>query len=162
LGPMWVAGILTISAALFTGREAMAAIQSSYLPVATPSSVKDSTAKHHRTPDMSQAAPSKVLRAPAGGSLADRWKWAERNSEGSPYWVGYLVAGDESGKERYYTSDVPIRIDGNVTLSGRMSLGDGDVSNFTFWGVPLASLVGAHSPHSTAILLDMTYRGACR
>src|SRR6185503_101524 len=153
LGPRWIAGVLTIAAALFTGNNAIAGIQSSFTPVAA---AKDSTDKHKKSFDNSRAAPSSVIKAPITGSLNDRWKWAEKNGGSGSYWIGYLVAGDESGKNRYYTSEMPVRIDGNVTLSGRMSLGDGDLKGFIFNGVPLSPLVGAHSSNSTAMFFEIT------
>jgi HEAT repeat protein len=153
LGPRWIAGVLTIGAALFTGNKAIAAIQSSFTPAAPIAAMTDSTGNRNKSFDNSRAAPSSVIKAPLTGNLDERWKWAEKNGGSGSYWIGYLVAGDETGSNRYYTSEMPVRIDGNVSLSGRMSLGDGDLKGFIFYGVPLAPLVGSHSLHSTAIFL---------
>jgi HEAT repeat protein len=95
------------------------------------------------------------LRSPATGPLAERWKWAEQNARalGTSYWVGYVVAGDPSGKSKYYSDDIPVYIsNGSVTLSGRMQFMDADVSGITFAGVPLRTVTRDHSPNSTAIL----------
>ncbi len=156
LGPRWIAGVLTIAAALFTGDKALAGIQSSFTPVTPVAAEKDSTGKRNKNFDNSRAAPSSVIKAPLTGSLNERWKWAEKNGGSGSYWIGYLVAGDETGKNRFYTSEMPVRIDGNVTLSGRMSLGDGDLRGFIFYGVPLSPLVGSHSLNSTAMFFEVT------
>jgi HEAT repeat protein len=156
LGPRWIAGVLTIAAALFTGNKAIAGIQSSFT-VTPAAATKDSTKKHDRNFDNSRAAPSSVTRAPLSGGVSERFKWAERNGGSGSYWIGYLVAGDETGKSRFYTSEMPVRIDGDVTLTGRMSLGDGDLRGFVFYGVPLAPIVGAHSPNTTAVFLQVSH-----
>jgi len=155
LGPRWIAGVLTIVAALFTGNKAMAGIQSSLLPSPVVAVAKDSTGKHNKAPDNSRSAPGKVIKAPAAGSVSDRWKWAEQNGGSGSYWIGYVVGGDETGRSRYYASEMPVRIDGGVTLTGRMSLGDGDLRGFVFYGVPLTPLFGAHNSNSTAIFVQV-------
>ena len=162
LGPRWIAGVLTIAAALFTGNKALAGIQSSFTPVAPIAAISDSTEKQKRNFDNSRAAPSSVIKAPLAGSLDERWKWAEKNGGSGSYWIGYLVAGDETGKNRFYTSEMPVRIDGNLTVSGRMSLGDGDLKGFIFYGVPLSPLVGPHSSNSTAMFFEVTRGGMGR
>ena len=151
LGPRWIAGVITIGAALFAGNEALAGIRSAYIQETPVALDKDSTGKLGKTPDMSGAAPGKVTKAPAGGTITDRWRWAEKNGGPDPYWIGYLIADDPSSNSKYYASEIPVRMDGNLTMSGRMSLGGGDLSNIIFTGVPLAPIVGAHSPSSTAI-----------
>jgi beta-lactamase regulating signal transducer with metallopeptidase domain/HEAT repeat protein len=154
LGPRWIAGVITIAAAMFTGNEAFGAIQTSFVVASSPRSDNDSTKSWK--PDPSRAAPSSVTKAPVGGSLAERWKWAERNSGSSRTWIGYLIGGDESEKNRMYVSEIPVHIkDGNVTMSGRINFGDGDLSTFAIAGVPLAPIVGAHSASSTAIFLQV-------
>jgi len=155
LGPRWIAGVLTIAAALFTGNKAIAGIQSSFTPVTPVAAGKDSSKRI----DNSRAAPSSVTKAPPGGSIVERWSWAEKNGGSGSYWIGYLVAGDETGKSRYYTSEMPVRIDGGVTLTGRMSLGDGDLSNFIFYGTPLSPIVGSHSPNSSAMFFLVSNNG---
>ena len=156
LGPRWIAGVITIGAALFIGRDAFAGIRASYAPSAAFVEESDSTEKRDKRPDMSRAAPSTVTKAPTGGSLADRWRWAEKNAGSGTYWIGYLVGGDPTGRSRYYTSGVPVRIDGDVTISGRMNFDGGDVSNMIFHGVPLSPIFGAHSPTSTAIFVQVS------
>ncbi|MBA3342561.1 MAG: HEAT repeat domain-containing protein [Gemmatimonadaceae bacterium] len=159
LGPRWIAGVITISAALFTGREATGTVIQASL---TPSPIvqageSDTTEKKRAQPDPSKAGPANVVRAPTTGSLADRWRWADQRARGigGSYWIGYLVAGDETGKSRYYADDIPVRIDGDVTISGHMHMGAGDLSAFTFHGVPLTPIAGPHSPYSTAIFMLM-------
>lgn len=159
LGPRWIAGVITISAALFTGREATGTVIRASL---TPSPIvqtdgPDTTEAKRRKPDPSKAGPGSVVRSPTTGSLADRWRWAEQRSRsmGGSYWIGYLVAGDETGKSRFYSDNIPVRIDGDVTISGHMHLGAGDLSTFTFHGVPLSPIAGPHSQYSTAIFLLM-------
>ena len=156
LGPRWIAGVITIGAALFTGRDAIAGIHASYAPSFVIGEANDSSEKKSRNPDMSRAAPSTVTKAPTGNPLAERWRWAERNAGSGTYWIGYLVGGDPTGRSRYYNSDVPMRIGGNVTISGRINLGDGDLSNMIFHGVPLSPLVGRYSPLSTAIFVQVS------
>ena len=151
LGPRWIAGVITIGAALFAGNEAIAGIQAAYLPELVSTANNDSTEKHNKSPDVSRAAPGPVTKAPAGGSIADRWRWAEKNGGPDPYWIGYLIGHDPSSNSRYYTSEIPVRMSGNLTMNGRMSFGDGDISNIIFTGVPLAPIVGPHAPNSTAI-----------
>ena len=153
LGPRWMAGVITIGAGLFAGNDAFAAIRAAYLPVISVSANSDSVGKTKRV-DTSQAKPSTVIKSPASGSLADRARWAEKNSGSKDYWIGYLIAGDPSGK-KYYTSDLPVRLEGNVTMSGSMSFGNGDMSGMVFYGTPLAPLVGEHDPTSTAVFLRM-------
>ena len=154
LGPRWIAGVVTIGAALFIGRDAFAGIRASYTPAFALVADHDSTEKKRdRSPDMSRAAPGPVTKAPLGNPLAERWRWAERSGGSGTYWIGYLVGGDQTGRSRYYTSDLPVRLEGGVTISGRMSFGGGDISNMIFHGVPLAPIFGAHSPMSTAIFV---------
>lgn len=156
LGPHWIAGVITIAAVLFTGREAMGGIAASFEPASTSYSAEksDSTGKHNRDPDPTRAAPASVMKSPAGGSLADRWRWADKQARGnSSYWVGYLVAGDPKAKARYYADDIPVRIDRTTTMSGHMQFGDADLSGMTFYGVPLAPVVGTHERTSTVIFV---------
>jgi hypothetical protein len=154
LGPLWFAGLVTISAALFTGREAYADIRAAYVPISSYASI-DSTKKHdksddpRRNPDPTRAAPSEVVNAPAG-TLDSRWKWAEQ-SRSDTYWIGYLIGGSPTGT-KYYTSDLPVRFDGNVTINGRMQMdNDSDMSGMIFYGLPLRNYFGNHSPNSTAV-----------
>ena len=151
LGPRWIAGVITIGAALFAGNEAIAGIQAAYVPPAQLPSNQDSTQKHNKSADAGRAAPGPVTKAPAGGSIADRWRWAEKNGGPDPYWIGYLVGDDPASDQKYYTSEIPVRMGGNLTLTGRMSLGGGDISNIIFTGVPLAPIVGQHAANSTAM-----------
>jgi HEAT repeat protein len=46
---------------------------------------------------------------------------------------------------------MPVRIDGGITMTGRMNFGDGDLSGMLFHGVPLAPIVGQHRANSTAM-----------
>jgi beta-lactamase regulating signal transducer with metallopeptidase domain/HEAT repeat protein len=154
LGPRWMAGVITIGAGLFASNDAFAAIRAAYLPVAAVAVDRDSVEKGKRV-DTSRAKPSTVIKSPATGSLSDRARWAEKNSGSNDYWIGYLIAGDPSGRSRYYTSELPVRLEGNVTMSGSMTFGNGDVSGMLFYGTPLAPLVGNHAPLSTAIFLRM-------
>ena len=151
LGPRWIAGVITIGAALFAGNEAMAGIKAAYLPDINSVTATDSTEKHRKSVDASRAAPGPVTKAPAGGSIADRWRWAEKNGGPDPYWIGYLIGDDPSSSSRYYASDIPVRMEGNFTMTGRMNFGNGDLSNIIFTGVPLAPIVGQHAPNSTAM-----------
>ena len=156
LGPHWIAGVITIAAALFTGREAMGGVQASFLPIPgiyAPAE-SDSTRKRDHDPDPSRATPSSVVKSPVGGSLEERWRWADGHARGlGSYWVGYLVAGDPSGKARYYADNIPVSIDRTTTISGHMQFGDGDLSGITFHGVPLAPILGVHARASTAIFV---------
>ena len=56
LGPRWIAGVVTIGAALFTGSDAFAGIQASLTPSVVVA--QDSTEKRRNLPDASRAAPS--------------------------------------------------------------------------------------------------------
>lgn len=153
LGPRWVAGVITIGAALFAGNEAIAGIQAAYVPNKPDVALVDSVGKRGTIVDDSRARPGTVTKAPAGGSIADRWRWAERNGGSDPYWIGYLIAGDPTSSSKFYVSEIPVRLDGNLTISGRMNFGGGDLSGVIFSGVPLAPIVGQHAPNSTAMFL---------
>jgi beta-lactamase regulating signal transducer with metallopeptidase domain/HEAT repeat protein len=153
LGPRWIAGVITIGAALFASRDAMAAVQSSFVRYSVVMG-NDSTSKKHARQDTSHGAPSSVVRAPANLSLEDKWKWAERNVAGSAFWIGYLIGGDETGSHNVYVSDIPVALNGATNLTGRLNFGD-DLSGLRFSGVPLAPLVGNHSRHSTAIFFEV-------
>ena len=157
LGPRWIAGVITIAAALFTGGEAMArGVESSFAPLvvsATEDQKEDSTRKYRNDPDPARAGPGRVVKSPVGGSLDERWRWATSQSRGlGTYWVGYLIAGDQSGKSHYYADDIPIHFGQSTHISGHMMLGD-DMSNIRFSGVPLAPVVGQHARFSTAIFV---------
>ena len=157
LGPRWIAGVITIAAALFTGSEAMGrGVESSFTPLSAEvfdSEEKDSTGKHKGDPDPARAGPGQVVKSPLGGSLDERWRWATSQSRGlGTYWVGYLIAGDQSGKSHYYADDIPIHFSQSTHISGHMMLGD-DISNIKFAGVPLAPVVGQHARFSTAIFV---------
>jgi beta-lactamase regulating signal transducer with metallopeptidase domain/HEAT repeat protein len=160
LGPRWIAGIVTVAAALLTGREAVGlGVQASFTPglvietAAGDSIEKERKDRKGKGPDPSKARPGTVVKAPAGGTLAERFRWAENRSRGlgNSYWVGYVVAGDP--RFRFYADDIPVYIsDGGITVSGRMQFGDDGLTGLTFYGVPLAPVVGAHSPTSTAVM----------
>ncbi|HVF40241.1 MAG TPA: HEAT repeat domain-containing protein [Gemmatimonadaceae bacterium] len=171
IGPRWIAGLITILAALFTASQSVeATVRASFIPniggIQVGFSDSDTTTKSRDGwPDPSRAAPTRVLRAPAGGSLAERWKWADDQSRSlgsDTYWIGYLIAGSSNPRHRYYFDDqIPVRI-GTSTFSGRMHLGDGDLSEFRFAGVPLAPLVGNHAVTSTAIFMQFHRRDPSR
>ncbi len=163
LGPRWIAGLITIVAALFTATQAVGGtVRTAFVreaSVSPPRSIASDTISRKRDdgwPDASRAAPERVLRAPAGGSLAERWRWAEKQGRNLPsrsYWIGYVVAAPSDESARYYfDANVPVRI-GESTFSGRMQLGDGPLSDFRFAGAALAPLVGNHAPRSTAIFM---------
>jgi beta-lactamase regulating signal transducer with metallopeptidase domain/HEAT repeat protein len=158
LGPRWIAGVVTIAAAMFAGSEAVALdVRASLVPTFEVAASTDTTRKDRR-PDPSRGAPSTVVRAPSGGSLEDRWQWAQQRGStlGSTYWIGYLVAGDKSGRSQYYASETPVWIsNGSITMTGSMFFVDDNLSELNFSGVKLAPIVGAHSPRSTVILFLM-------
>ncbi len=156
LGPHWIAGVITIAAALFTGREAMGGVEASFLPIPGIYSAADpdSTEKGRHDPDPSRGAPGSVAKSPVEGTLEERWRWADARARGlGSYWVGYLVAGDPTEKARYYADDVPVSIDRTTTMSGHLQFGAGDLSGITFHGVPLAPILGTHARGSTAIFV---------
>ena len=160
LGPVWIAGIVTIAAALFTGREAVAlGIHSSLIPGNRIEVAADTTDKDGRRLDSSKAAPSSVIRAPSGGSLDERWRWAEQRgaSLGSSYWIGYVVQGDPDATSFYYASDVPVSIsNGSVQMSGSMRFMSDDAADMLFSGVRLGPLVGEHQRNSMLMLFQMS------
>jgi beta-lactamase regulating signal transducer with metallopeptidase domain/HEAT repeat protein len=160
LGPIWIAGVVTIAAALFTGREAVAlGVHSSLIPGTRIEMAADTIDKDSRRPDPSKAAPSTVIRAPGGGSLDERWSWAERRgaSLGSSYWIGYVVQGDPDATSFYYASDVPVSIsNGSIQMSGSMRFMSNDAADMVFAGVRVAPLVGEHHPNSILMLFQVS------
>ena len=160
LGPLWIAGLVTIAAALLTGREAVAlGIHSSLIPGYSLEMPADTGDKRDQRLDPSKAAPSTVLRAPAGGTLNDRWRWAEQRgaSLGGSYWIGYVVQGDPDATHHYYASDVPVSIsNGSMQMSGSMHFQSTDMSDMVFSGVRLAPLVGNHEPNSIVMLFQVS------
>ena len=160
IGPRWIAGLVTLAAALFAGREAVAlGVHSALIPGYRIESPADTTGKEDRRPDPARAAPSTVLRAPSGGTLEERWRWAEQRGGqlGGSYWVGYVVPGDPAARSLYYASDVPVHIsNGSIQMSGSMRFVDDDLSGITFSGVSLAPLVGAYPPRSTVLLFQVS------
>ncbi len=160
IGPRWIAGLVTLAAALLAGREAVAlGVHSSLVPGYRIESPADTTGKRDRRLDPSRAAPSTVLRAPSSGTLEERWRWAEQRASqlGGSYWIGYVVPGNPSAKSLYYASDVPVHIsNGSIQMSGSMRFRDDDLAEITFSGVSLAPLVGAHEPRSTVMLFQVS------
>jgi len=155
LGGRWIAGVITILAALFTtgpavGRAAAIPLASKLdvLAMLAPESKPQSVESARSTPDT-------VVRYRGSGSFTERWEWAAdrgRQLGSSRYWIGYLVAGDPTGmNDVYMDRDTPVR-SGTSTFMGRMRFNDG--SNLIFTGSPLAPLVGNHSPRSVAIFLQ--------
>ena len=157
LGARWIAGVITILAALFTTGPAVGRAADLTVPArldviglltAEPDSPKD-------LPGAAKANPDTVLRYSGTGSFAERWQWAEqrgRSLGSSRYWIGYLIAGDPTGRSMYYSDrDTPIRM-GSSTFMGRIRIGDANGMIFT--GSGLAPLVGSHARTSTAIFLQ--------
>ena len=157
LGPRWIAGVITIAAALFTGSEAMGrGVESSFTPLSAEvfdSEEKDSTGKHKGDPDPARAGPGQVVRSPLGGTLDERWRWANSQGRGlGTYWVGYVIAGDPTGKTNYYADEIPVRIDRSSFMRGRLMMGE-DLSAMNFHGVPLAPVIGQHARGSTVVFM---------
>jgi beta-lactamase regulating signal transducer with metallopeptidase domain/HEAT repeat protein len=156
LGARWIAGVITIFAAFFTTGPAIG--KAANLPIVSPLEVMgllspgtDSVPRYSR----GDANPDTVLIYSGSGLFGERWQWAEqraRDLKSRTYWIGYLVAGDATGANTYYSDrDVPVR-SGNATFSGHMRIGS--AGNLIFSGASLAPLVGSHSPWSIAIFLQ--------
>ena len=162
LGPRWIAGVITILAALFTTGPAVG--KAADLNVAARLDVLGLLTEEPEKPrEMASPArsnPDTVLRYSGTGSFAERWRWAEqrgRSLGSSRYWIGYLVAGDPTGRSMYYSDrDTPVR-SGSATFMGRMRIGDSNGLIFT--GTALAPLVGNHARTSTAIFLQFERAG---
>lgn len=159
-GSRWVAGVITIAAALLAGRQAvgMSAQSVPALSAITRASffAPPDTITDKYSVDPQRAAPDTVIRVTTG-SLAERVRNAGDRAAslgGRRYWIGYLVAGDPSGQELFHFDRyVSIRGEG-ITFSGHTRFGGGGgFNNFHFAGVPLEPLVGRHSAISTAIFI---------
>jgi HEAT repeat protein/beta-lactamase regulating signal transducer with metallopeptidase domain len=159
LGARWIAGVITIFAALFTtgpavGKAADIPIASKLDVIGMLTSESDSVEHGKYASDASRSAPDTVLIYGGRGSFTERWRWAVDRAgslRSNRYWIGYLVAGDPTSQLVYQDNDVPIRA-GNSYIKGRMKMMDAD--NVIFTGSLLPPLFGAHSSHSTAIFLQ--------
>jgi beta-lactamase regulating signal transducer with metallopeptidase domain/HEAT repeat protein len=162
LGARWIAGVITILAALFTTGPAVGRAADLTVPArldviglltAAPDSPKD-------LPNPAKSNPDTVLRYSGTGSFAERWRWAEqrgRSLGSSRYWIGYLVAGDPTSRNMFYSDrETPVR-SGSATFMGRMRIGDSNGLIFT--GTALAPLVGNHAGTSIAIFLQFDRSG---
>lgn len=166
LGARWIAGVITILAALFAtgpavGKAADLSIASRLDVLGFLAADADSVPRYAKgILDPAGSNPDTVLRYAGAGSFAERWIWAEqraRSLRASKYWVGYLVAGDPTGQNMFYFDrDTPVR-SGNSTFMGRMRVGDS--RGLIFTGAPLAPLVGNHTSTSTAIFLQFDKSG---
>ncbi len=161
LGARWIAGVITIFAAFFAtgpaiGKAANLPIVSRLEVMGLLSPGADSVPRYYKgSPDPTRSNPDTVLIYSGNGSFGERWQWAEqhaRSLKSSKYWIGYLVAGDATGVNMYYSDrEIPVR-SGNSTFSGHMRIGSSD--NLIFTGAALAPLVGSHTPSSIAIFLQ--------
>jgi len=161
LGARWIAGVITIFAAFFTtgpaiGKAANLQIASRLEVMGLLTPADDSVPRNYkRSTDLTKSNPDTMLIYTGSGSFGERWQWAEqraRTLRSNTYWIGYLVAGDPTGRTMYYSDrDVPVR-SGNSTFSGNMRIGS--PGNLIFTGADLAPLVGSHSPWSIAIFLE--------
>ncbi len=161
LGARWIAGVITIFAAFFTtgpaiGKAANLPIVSRLEVMGLLSPGADSVPRYYKgSADLTKSNPDTVLIYSGNGSFSDRWQWAEqraRTLRSSTYWIGYLVAGDPTGVNTYYSDrEIPVR-SGNSSFSGHMRIGS--PGNLIFTGAALAPLVGSHSPSSIAIFLQ--------
>ncbi|HUQ19682.1 MAG TPA: HEAT repeat domain-containing protein [Gemmatimonadaceae bacterium] len=155
LGGRWIAGVITILAALFTTGPAVG--RAAAIPLASKLDVVGmlTTESEPKTIEPVRAKADTVLRYSGAGSFADRWQWAEqrgRQLSSRRYWVGYLVAGDANDASLVYMDrETPVR-SGTSTFMGRMRIGD--TGNLIFTGSPLAPLLGNHAARSTAIFLE--------
>jgi beta-lactamase regulating signal transducer with metallopeptidase domain/HEAT repeat protein len=161
LGARWIAGVITILAALFTTGPAVGRAADLTVPARLDviGLLTDDPDSPTNLPE-AKSNPDTVLRYSGAGSFAERWRWAEqrgRSVGSSRYWIGYLVAGDPTGRSMYYSDrDTPVR-SGSATFMGRMRIGDSNGLIFT--GASLAPLVGNHSRTSTAIFLQFERSG---
>jgi beta-lactamase regulating signal transducer with metallopeptidase domain/HEAT repeat protein len=161
LGARWIAGVITILAAFFTTGPAMG--RAADISVSSPMEVLGFLAAERESVPggvtglsaAAQSNPDTVLSYSGNGSFVERWRWAEQRAHAlrsSRYWIGYLVAGDATGREMYYSDrETPVR-SGASTFIGHIQIGD--ATDLQFSGSPLAPLVGNHAPTSTAIFLQ--------
>ncbi|MDP9177834.1 MAG: HEAT repeat domain-containing protein [Gemmatimonadota bacterium] len=162
LGARWIAGVITILAALFTTGPAMGRAADLTVPARLDvlGLLTDESDTPQGMPDPAQSNPDTVLRYSGAGSFAERWRWAEQRARSlgsSRYWIGYLVAGDPSARSMYYSDrETPVR-SGNSTFMGRMRIGN--ARDLIFTGAALAPLVGNHAPTSVAIFLQFDRAG---
>jgi beta-lactamase regulating signal transducer with metallopeptidase domain/HEAT repeat protein len=167
LGARWIAGVITILAALFaTGPALGRAAEISIVPRAEvmgffAGGSDPAPGKVRGLPDPARSNADTVLTYSGNGSFAERWRWAEQRGHSlrsSRYWIGYLVAGDVTGRDMYYSDRAtPVR-SGTSTFVGRIHVGD--PTNLEFSGTPLAPLVGNHAPTSIAIFLQFDKAGS--
>ncbi|HLE57352.1 MAG TPA: HEAT repeat domain-containing protein [Rhodothermia bacterium] len=166
LGARWIAGVITIFAVLLTtgptiGRAANVPGASRLDVLGFLGQESDSVpARQYGLPDPARSNPDTILRYIGNGSFAERWRWAEQRASSlrsSRYWIGYLVAGDPTGRDMYYMDrETPVR-SGSATFMGRMRIGD--ARDLIFSGAALAPLVGNHASTSTAIFLQFEKAG---
>jgi HEAT repeat protein len=162
LGARWIAGVITILAALFTTGPAVGRAADLTVPARLDvlGLLTEEADNVKGMPDPGRANPDTVLVYPGTGSFAERWRWAEQRARSlgsSRYWIGYLVAGDPTGRNMYYTDrETPVR-SGTSTFMGRMRIGDSN--GLIFSGSALAPLVGNHARTSTAIFLQFDKSG---
>ena len=162
LGARWIAGVITILAALLTTGPAMGRAADLTVPARLDvvGLLTQESDNSKGMPDAAQSNADTVLRYSGAGSFAERWRWAEQRARSlgsSRYWIGYLVAGDPSGRNMYYSDrETPVR-SGNSTFMGRIRIGN--ARDLIFTGSALAPLVGNHAPTSIAIFLQFERSG---
>lgn len=99
--------------------------------------------------------PDRVIRAPDGQDLRDRWTWAERTAReaGGPFWIGWAVRGDTTGQTWHFVDrGMPVHARTNIAI-GTFYVSGGMAGGLSFPGAPLRPLVGEHDSHDTVILL---------
>jgi len=110
-------------------------------------------------PQDPRPAPDPVIPAPLEGRLADRAAWADRTARDrrfAAWWIGWTVTGDTTGQAWYYIDrKSPASANATFSLGGVRITGSGGLQ---FEGVSLRTLVGAASPHESAILLRYELR----
>jgi len=155
LGARWVAGVITILAALFTTGPAVGRAAGLPTPTLDVRALLLPEPQSAQTSHVLLTKPDSVVRYVGTARFADRWDWAQQRGRlmGSRrYWIGYLIAGDPSPMNMVYLDrETPVR-SGTSTFMGRMRFGD--AGNLIFTGAALAPLVGNHSPRSVAIFLQ--------
>lgn len=154
LGGRWIAGVITILAALFTTGPAVG--KAAAIPLASKLDVVAmlTPESEPKTVEPTRAKADTVLHYSGAGSFGERWQWAEqrgRQLNSRSYWVGYLVAGDATGMNLVYMDrETPVR-SGTSTFTGRMHIAD--AGNLIFSGSSLSPSFGNHAPRSVAIFL---------
>ncbi|HUP90196.1 MAG TPA: M56 family metallopeptidase, partial [Longimicrobiales bacterium] len=146
IGPRWYAGVFTIGLAVVGA----GGLVDEGFPHTTPD---------HRTIAVAQdrnTKPDTVIKFTGGGTLEQRWAWAEQTAKKNNYdryWIGYLIQGDPNGDGWYhFDRTTPVSLGDNMTTMGHMRLG-GNFSDVRISGTPMQKVIGEREPHNIVVFM---------